>query len=194
MNRAAKGAAVFLDRDGTLIREVHHLSAIEQLEILPGVTAALRRLRDFGFRLVMVTNQSVVGRGALSEAGLAEIHAELVRRLTLDEARLDGIYYCPHHPTEGLGDYRIHCDCRKPKPGMIRRAAAELDLDPKISYVVGDQSIDMELAAAVGAVGILVAQNQQSPMAPAAPDVAAVTGLREAAEWITEHCRHANEE
>lgn len=194
MNLAAKGAAVFLDRDGTLIREVNRLSTIDQIEVLPGVTAALRRLRAMGFKLVVVTNQSVVGRGAVSEAGLSEIHAELVKRLAQDDARLDGIYYCPHHPTEGLGNYRIQCDCRKPKPGMIRRAVAEFDLDPKCSYVVGDQLIDMEMAAAVGAVGILVAQNQQWPTVRAASNFPAVNGLLEAADWINEHNLQTDEE
>jgi len=133
MNKAPKGAAEFLDRDGTLIREVNHLTAPEQIEILPTVASALRSLRGYGFKLVMVTIQSVVARGALSEGGLQKIHAEIVGRLAQDDVVLDGIYYCPDHPTEGLGDYRIVCDCRKPKPGMIRRAAEELEIDPALS-------------------------------------------------------------
>jgi D-glycero-D-manno-heptose 1,7-bisphosphate phosphatase len=186
MKQAAKGAAVFLDRDGTLIREVHYLSSIEQLEILPGVPAALRRLSAHGFRLIMVTNQSAIARGALSEAGLAEIHAELVARLSQAGARLDGIYYCPHHPVDGLGDYRIACDCRKPKTGMIRRAAVEFGLDPALSYVVGDQWIDMELAEAVGATGLWVGHADATSQRAAPVKFSSVADLAAAADWIIE--------
>jgi D-glycero-D-manno-heptose 1,7-bisphosphate phosphatase len=186
MNAAPKGAAVFLDRDGTLIREVHYLSQIGQIDILPGVAAALRQLRLLGFKLVMVTNQSVVARGALSEAGLREIHAEIAGRLARDGARLDAVYYCPHHPTEGLGAYRIDCACRKPKPGMIRRAAAELQIDPALSFMVGDQLIDMELAEAVGASGILVGQDDVMAGARLAGNFRAVADLSAAAAWIAE--------
>ncbi|HLN86750.1 MAG TPA: HAD-IIIA family hydrolase, partial [Candidatus Limnocylindrales bacterium] len=126
MKLAPKGAAIFLDRDGTVIREINYLSRIAQIEVLPGVAPALRLLRGHGFKLVIVTNQSVVARGGLSEAGLQQIHAEIINRLAQEGATLDGVYYCPHHPTEGLGDYRIICDCRKPKTGMIRRAGEDL--------------------------------------------------------------------
>ena len=184
MNQAAKGAAVFLDRDGTLIREVNYLSAPEQIEILPSVAPALRCLRRNGFKLVMVTNQSVVARGALSEGDLQKIHAEIVGRLAQDGAVLDGIYYCPHHPTEGLGNYRIDCDCRKPKPGMIRRAAEELDIDPALSYVVGDQLSGIELAPAVGATGILVGRDEAAKDGALPLNVPVVANLAGAAEWI----------
>ena len=189
MKRAANLAAVFIDRDGTLIREVNHLTAIEHIEILPGVAAALRRLRTHGFKLVMVTNQSVVARGALSEAGLEKIHAEIVGRLAQDDARLDAIYYCPHHPTEGLGEYRTVCDCRKPKTGMIRRAAAELQVDPTRSYMVGDQLTDMELARVVGATGILVGRDEVAAGAGLPENYLSVSDLNAAASWIVERLR-----
>ena len=189
MKRAANLAAVFIDRDGTLIREVNYLTAIEQIEILPGVAAALRRLRTHGFKLVMVTNQSVIARGALSEAGLEKIHAEIAARLAHDDARLDAIYYCPHHPTEGLGEYRVVCDCRKPKTGMIRRAAAELHVDPTLSYVVGDQLTDMELARAVGATGILVGRDEAAAGAGLTEKFLSIVDLNAAASWIVEQSR-----
>jgi len=191
MNQAPKGAAVFLDRDGTLIREVNYLTAPEQIEILPTVAPALRSLRRHGFKLVMVTNQSVVARGALSEGGLQKIHAEIVGRLAQDDAVLDGIYYCPHHPTEGLGDYRIVCDCRKPKPGMIRRAAEELEIDPALSYVVGDQLNDIELAGAVGATGILVGRDGAAKDGELPLNVPVLANLAGAAEWIVTHLRES---
>ena len=192
MKRAAKGAAVFLDRDGTLIREVNYLTALEQIEILPSVVSALRLLRAHGFELVMVTNQSVVARGALSEAGLQNIHAEIVNRLAQEGAALDGIYYCPHHPTEGLGEYRIVCDCRKPKSGMIRRAAEELAIDPALSYVVGDQLSDIELAGAVGATGILVGRDEAAAGGAAPLNFPVVANLGGAAEWIIERLRECD--
>ncbi len=191
MKQAPKRAAVFLDRDGTLIREVNYLSTIEQIEVLPGVAAALRLLRSHGFKLVMVTNQSVVARGGLSEAGLQQIHAEIVNRLAQEGASLDGIYYCPHHPTEGLGDYRILCDCRKPKTGMIKRAADEHQIDPSRSYVVGDQPTDIELARAVGATGILVGRDDA--VAGGLPlNFPVVANLAGAAEWIVERLRESD--
>ena len=148
--------AVFLDRDGTLIREVNYLCRVEQIEILPGVAEALRRMRSAGFSLVMITNQSAVARGYLSENSLHEIHHVIETRLEHEGASLDAIYYCPHHPTAGIGALRIACECRKPKTGMIDRAVAELGLDPTLSVVVGDQLSDMELASAVGARGVLL--------------------------------------
>ncbi|HEX9455096.1 MAG TPA: HAD family hydrolase [Candidatus Binatia bacterium] len=148
--------AVFLDRDGTLIREVNYLCRVEQIEILPGVAEALRRMRSAGFSLVMITNQSAVARGYLNENSLHEIHHVIETRLEHEGASLDAIYYCPHHPTAGIGVLRIACECRKPKTGMIDRAVAELGLDPTLSVVVGDQLSDMELASAVGARGVLL--------------------------------------
>jgi D-glycero-D-manno-heptose 1,7-bisphosphate phosphatase len=187
MSSNVKRAAVFLDRDGTLIRDVKYLCAVEQIEILPGAAAALFLLRAHGFKLVVVTNQSGVARGRLSELDLQAIHAELMERLGRDGAVLDAIYYCPHHPTEGLGDFRRICECRKPKTGMIERAARELDLDPKLSYVVGDKWTDIELAQGAGATGIFIGRDEAKNGAVAGFDVPLVADLRQAAEWIVGH-------
>ena len=153
-------AAVFLDRDGTLIRNVNYLSHVDQLEILPGVAEAICLLRAVGLKVVVVTNQSGIARGLLSEKQLVAIHEELRYRLGRTGAFLDGIYYCPHHPTEGLGPYRADCACRKPNPGMIERASSELAIDPSISYLVGDQWTDMELAFRVSATGIWIVRDE----------------------------------
>lgn len=193
MNQAAKSAAVFLDRDGTLIREVNYLTQIEQIEVLPSVAGALRLLRAHGLKLVMVTNQSVVARGALSEGGLQKIHAEIVNRLAQQGAALDAIYYCPHHPTEGLGEYRILCDCRKPKTGMITRAAKDLQIDPTSSFVVGDQLTDIELAGAVGATAILVGRDDAAASGAAPLNIPVVANLGGAAEWIIERLRESDQ-
>jgi D-glycero-D-manno-heptose 1,7-bisphosphate phosphatase len=173
--------AVFLDRDGTLIRDVGYLTRVEQIEILTGVPAALRALRAAGFKIVVVTNQSAVARGWLSEAVLKQIHRVIQDRLADEDAQLDAIYYCPHHPTEGIGRYRINCDCRKPNAGMIERAAAELVLEPKKSYVLGDQNVDVELALRVGAIPLLVRSNGEQALVSQAT---IFDNVRLAADWI----------
>lgn len=149
--------AVFLDRDGTLVREVDFLRGPEELEVLSGVTAGLRELEAAGFARVVVTNQSGVARGYLTEDTLAEIHTRMEAMLGTEGATLDGIYHCPHHPTEGEPPFRLACDCRKPLPGMIDRAARELGLDLERSWTIGDSGRDLEAGAARGVRGILVA-------------------------------------
>jgi D-glycero-D-manno-heptose 1,7-bisphosphate phosphatase len=174
-------AAVFLDRDGTLIREVGHLSRPEQLEVLPKVPAALRILRDHGFKLIVVTNQSAVARGLLSELDLADIHDLLRKKLAAEGAFLDAIYYCPHYPGEGQGDYGMVCTCRKPRTGMVDQAAADFGLNRQASYVVGDQATDIDLAVQVGATGILLCDG---PGLAAVGEPPVVTDLWQAAQWI----------
>jgi D-glycero-D-manno-heptose 1,7-bisphosphate phosphatase len=176
--------AVFVDRDGTLIRDVGHLCRADQLEILPQVPEALRLLKDHGFKVVVITNQSVIARGRLTEGQLADIHRTLLDQLAQLGGAVDGVYYCPHHPTEGLGGYRSRCDCRKPNTGMIRRAAAELGLAVCRSYVVGDQLTDMELAARSGAQGIWIHQGGDARGAAASGVIRVVEDLWEAARWI----------
>jgi len=163
--------AAFVDRDGTLIREVGHLSRLDQIELLPRVDEAICLLQSNGLKVVMVTNQSAVARGLINEQQLHRIHREIGNRLANTGAFLDGIYYCPHHPTEGSSAYRVPCQCRKPKPGLVHRACSELGLNAMGSYVVGDQMSDMELATQVGAKGILIdtsalGRTEDRPMDP----------------------------
>jgi D-glycero-D-manno-heptose 1,7-bisphosphate phosphatase len=186
MNLVSRAAAVFLDRDGTLIRDIGYLCREEQLEILPRVPQAIRRLRERGFKVVVITNQSAVGRGRLAETDLLKINHVLRERLAQNGAFLDGIYYCPHHPTEGIGTYKLECECRKPRTGLIFQASKELSLDPSISYVVGDQVIDVELAQRVGAQGIWICDQNRSDKA-AALKAHCVADLWEAAEWIIDN-------
>ncbi len=152
----AKPPAVFVDRDGTLIREVGYLCRIEQIDVLPGVPEGLRLLHRHGLRVAMVTNQSAVARGFITEEGLCQIHQEIERRLAREDAFLDGIYYCPHHPTEGAEPYRVVCRCRKPNIGLVEKACTDLGVVANGSYVIGDQPSDMELADRIGAKGILI--------------------------------------
>jgi D-glycero-D-manno-heptose 1,7-bisphosphate phosphatase len=161
MSRAAPARrrarpAVFVDRDGTLNREVHYLASVDGLRVLPGVASAIRALDAAGFAVVVVTNQSGVARGRMTLETVHAIHRELVRRLAVRGATLAGIYVCPHHPEEGTPPLRRRCRCRKPAAGLVDRAVRELALDLARSYCVGDGIADLGLAAAVGVRGVLV--------------------------------------
>ena len=145
--------AVFLDRDGVLTRErLDYVKTPEELEILPAVEAPLQEIRRRGFRIVIITNQSVVGRGLATDREMSRIHEKLRFELARLGCSVDGIYYCPHRPKEG-------CSCRKPKPGLILRAADELGIDVARSYMIGDKEIDMEAARRAGCRGIRVPTN-----------------------------------
>ena len=148
--------AVFIDRDGTLTEEVGYVNHPKRLRLLPRSAEAIRRLNTAGVAAVLVTNQAGIARGYFSEAVLDAVIAELVAQLSDAGARLDGIYICRHHPTEGEPPYRLRCECRKPRPGLLQQAARELDLDLARSVMVGDRPSDLELASVVGARGVLV--------------------------------------
>lgn len=149
--------AVLLDRDGTLTVEGEWLTRRQDLVLVPGAAAALAQLSAAGWKLVLVTNQSAVARGLITPAELEEIHAELRQQLGAEGARLDALYSCPHHPTEGVGPYKVDCECRKPKPGLVLQAARELGLDLPRCFMVGDAARDLEAGWAAGVPGILVA-------------------------------------
>ncbi len=148
--------AVFMDRDGCLIEEVGYLNHPSRVRILPRTAAAVSRLNTAGIPALMATNQAGIARGYFSAETLAEINAEVVRQLELEGARLDGLYVCTHHPTAGSPPYRQLCDCRKPKPGLLHRAAEELGLDLSRSVMVGDKPSDVEAGQAAGGAGVLV--------------------------------------
>ncbi|MEW6308915.1 MAG: HAD-IIIA family hydrolase [Bacillota bacterium] len=149
--------AVFLDRDGTIVEQrAGSLTSPAQLRLLEGAGRAVAALNQAGWAVVVVSNQSVVGRGQVSEGTLSRIHAALRQCLAAEGARLDAIYCCPHHPREALGMYRRGCDCRKPRPGLLFRAARELGLDLPSSYMVGDSASDLRAGAAAGCTSVLV--------------------------------------
>ncbi|MFI5332137.1 MAG: D-glycero-alpha-D-manno-heptose-1,7-bisphosphate 7-phosphatase [Desulfobaccales bacterium] len=141
--------AVFLDRDGTINEEVEYPDRLDQILLFPQAAPAIRRLNEAGLKVVVVSNQSGVGRGYFPLAFVHEVHRYLNQHLAAAGARLDGLYVCPHGPDEG-------CPCRKPKPELILRAARDLDLDLAHSYLVGDRYRDLETAANAGVIGILV--------------------------------------
>ena len=150
--------AVFLDRDGTLNYEIKgDLTRPAQLRLYHNVPEALKLLRKTGYKLIVVTNQSLIARGLIPEKGLGLIHQRLRQLLALHGVRLDGIYYCPHHPTRGtVQRFTKVCDCRKPEPGMLKRAIKDFRVDPKQSFFIGDTLRDMGAARKMGIRFILL--------------------------------------
>lgn len=176
------GIAVFLDRDGTIAQDVHYCCRVEDFEILPTVPQAIRLLNQRGFKVIVVTNQSAIARGYLTENTLLQIHRYMEDELARYGARIDAIYYCPHHPDD-------ECQCRKPKPALLFRAAKELGIDLSCSYTVGDDEIDMKAGRAAGCRTVLVTTgpNGKKKMAESS-DYTADT-LLEAAEWMLKDAR-----
>lgn len=168
--------AVFLDRDGTLVRDVPYLAEPRGLRLLRGAAAAVRRLREAGFAVVLLTNQSGVGRGRIDPDTLTAIHGELRRRLLRHGTELDGIYVCPHRPGEG-------CGCRKPAKGLLHRAVRELGLEVEGSFVVGDRESDVALAAGTPLKAILLRPRGRRPRGGTAADHV-TSSLARAADWI----------
>ena len=147
---------MFLDRDGTINEDVGHLDRLERLSLFPSSIDAVRLLNQAGLPVVVVTNQGGVAAGLVDETFVHEVHDVLRRRFEEGGAAIERFYYCPHDPHAVVAAYRRDCDCRKPEPGMIHRATADLGLDPTRSYVVGDKWSDVMLARNVGATGMLV--------------------------------------
>ena len=148
--------AVFLDRDGTINVEKDYLYRVEDFEFIPGVPQALKKLQDAGFLLVVVTNQSGVARGYYTLEDVELLHRHMCSELLRYGVTLAGIYVCPHHPTEGNVPFRQKCLCRKGKPGMLIRAAEELNVDLRASYMVGDKLADLEAGYSAGCTSLLV--------------------------------------
>jgi D-glycero-D-manno-heptose 1,7-bisphosphate phosphatase len=178
-----------MDRDGTVSDEVGYLNHASRLRVLPFAAEAIRAVHDAGMLAILVTNQAGVARGYFAESMIGEVHDRLEAELARAGARLDAIYYCPHHPSAGEAPYRADCDCRKPRPGMLERAAEEHGVDLAASYVVGDKYTDVRLAHAVGAKGVLVLTGYgigeyeyESERWPRPPDYVAET-LLDAVRW-----------
>lgn len=147
---------VFLDRDGTLNNEASYIRTPDELQLIAGAGTAVHRLNERGLITCVISNQSGVARGYLSERDLVPIHSKLERELARCGGRVDRIYYCPHHPTEGIPPYNIVCDCRKPKTGMLQQGADEFGLDIERSFVIGDSVVDMQAGIALNARAVLV--------------------------------------
>jgi histidinol-phosphate phosphatase family protein len=148
--------AVFLDRDGTINKEVNVLRSLKQLRILPGAGAAIKKLNRLGFLVIVVTNQPVVARGWLTKKEVDEIHTVMVKRVGKSGAKIDAIYYCPHHPEANLKKYRLTCRCRKPNIGMVLSAAKKFGVNLRKSFMVGDSTRDILTGKRAGLKTVLV--------------------------------------
>jgi D-glycero-D-manno-heptose 1,7-bisphosphate phosphatase len=188
-----KNKAVFLDRDGVINEEVGYLVSLDKLKIIPSAYKAIKLINESGMKAVVISNQAGVAKGLFTEEFVRETNDRLQTILSKQGAYINKFYYCPHHPTEGTEPYRQICDCRKPAPGMLLRAAQELNIDLKKSYFVGDRYRDMEAAKKAEVKGILVKTGYGSELlqddgldkatAESKPDFIAADIL-EAVKWI----------
>ena len=183
--------AVFLDRDGTINREVDNLRDLSQLRFLPGAARAIERMNKLGYLVIIITNQPVVARGLLTAKELDEIHAVIIRRLGSKNARIDAIYYCPHHPNANVRKYRMECKCRKPNTGLVRQAMRKFHIAPRKSFMVGDTMPDIVMGGRAKLTTILVktgGANRNDRGYTAEPDFVA-KNLGEAARIIKKHTK-----
>lgn len=183
-----KNKAVFIDRDGTINIDVHYLDDPNKFEMYSGVAEGIKKLKENGFKIIITTNQSGIARGYFTEEQLSKIHERMKKEFQKFNVKLDGIYYCPHHPND-------NCDCRKPKIGLFKKAIKEHNINIKKSYVIGDKILDIAAGKKIGAITILVPEphtkeeflsrkNEWSY----SPDYIADNFIT-AVKWILEHCR-----
>lgn len=181
--------AIFIDRDGTLNEEVSYIRNLSEFRLFDFSAEAVKLINEAGWLAIVVTNQSGLARGLFSEDFLQLVHRQMNAELEESGARIDAIYYCPHHPTIGEPPYRQECDCRKPKPGLLHRAAEDFGLDLSACVVIGDRFRDIQMAQVVGARGVLVLTGygreeleSDSSKWPKQPDYIA-ENLLEAVRW-----------
>ena len=190
---SGRAPAVFLDRDGTIIEDVGYLHAFDQIAFFPWSADAIRSLNRAGLPVVVITNQAGIARGLFTEQFVIDTHVRVTERLAEGGAHVDAYYYCPHHPAGTVSAHAKACDCRKPAGGLVDRAARDLGLDPARSFVVGDKWLDVGVARAVGARGILVRTGcgawEEAHKRPSDPSAdAIVDNLAAAASWILLKC------
>lgn len=185
--------AVFLDRDGTINEQMGYINHISRFQLLPGIEDAIRCLNELHIPVIVVTNQSGLARGYFPAALLDQVHQKMEKQLAAAGAHVDGIYICPHHPEAKEKKYRIDCNCRKPKTGLLEQAAVELNIDLTASFVVGDRWSDIRCGKAVGARSILVLTGYGKgdakyigPNQKVQPDHTA-ENMQQAVNWILKH-------
>ena len=187
--------AVFIDRDGTMSEEVGYVNHISRFKLLQNTAQAVKRLNDEKILAIVATNQAGVARGYFEESMIVAVHEKLKAELAKDGARVDAIYYCPHHPSVGKPPYKSDCNCRKPKPGMILRAVEDFEIELVKSYMVGDKISDVEFGQKLGLKSVMVLtgygvgeyEHQRSAW-KTTPDYIA-KDLLEAVEWIIDDIR-----
>lgn len=163
--------AIFLDRDGVILTYHRLLTNADEMVIAPGVPEALRKLKRAGYLLVVITNQSVVARGMITEEELRKLHRTLTERLETEGVALDRIYYCPHHPDADIPEYRTVCECRKPGILLIQQAVKELDIDLSRSFFIGDEATDIEAGVRAKVKTIFIGTDPDMPPGYIAKDL-----------------------
>ncbi len=182
---ASPARAVFLDRDGTVNQERDYLFRPEEFVFVPGAPAAIRLLKETGFLVVVVTNQSGIARGYYDEAAMHRLHRHMDGLLAREGAAVDAYYFCPHHPDGTVERYRTVCACRKPLPGMLLQAATEHRIDLFASFIIGDKLVDVEAGRAAGCRPVLVETGYgATEKARLTTDVPVFASIVEAAHWI----------
>lgn len=179
--------AVFIDRDGTLNNDIGYVADPEKLSLLPRAAEAIKLLNAAGARVIVVSNQSGVARGFLSEEAVRRVNQRLKEIVLEQGAAIDAFYFCPHHPDVGDEAYRLDCSCRKPKPGLLLQAAREHNIDLSRSYMVGDEIRDIEAGINAGCKTILLEAGRRAHMRPGEPGISPdhiAADLYEAARWI----------
>lgn len=163
-NLRHKQKAIFLDRDGTINKYVGFLRSSEQMELIPGATTAIRKINESGYLAIVVTNQPVIARGEVTTEGLDEIHRKMETLLGKEGAYIDALYYCPHHPDKGfegeISELKRECNCRKPKPGLLLKAAKDLNIDLSNSFMLGDSDSDVKAGENAGCRSIQIVKNK----------------------------------
>jgi D-glycero-D-manno-heptose 1,7-bisphosphate phosphatase len=182
--------AIFMDRDGTLNEEVGYITDPAQFRLFDFAADAVRRVNEAGWRAIVLTNQSGIARGYFTEEFLRGIHRSMEETLRLQDARLDAIYYCAHHPEFGAAPFRRDCACRKPKPGLIEQAVKDFALDPTECFVIGDRYRDVEMGHSARARSVMVMTGHgrdeyeaESGRWPRQPEFVA-ENLLDAVKWI----------
>jgi D-glycero-D-manno-heptose 1,7-bisphosphate phosphatase len=188
--RIREDRAVFLDRDGTINLDHGYVFRAADFQFIVGAREAIRKLKDAGYLVIVVTNQAGIARGLYDEADLHELHRHLDRELATYGTAIDAYYYCPHHPEEGREPYLRDCACRKPLPGMLLQAAADFSLKLDSSFLVGDKRSDIQAGVAAGCRSILVQTGYGSGPDDLPPDIPQVADLMEAAHLILASAVH----
>ncbi|MBU0573656.1 MAG: D-glycero-beta-D-manno-heptose 1,7-bisphosphate 7-phosphatase [Candidatus Margulisbacteria bacterium] len=180
--------AVFLDKDGTISRDVGYLNDPDKLEIFPYSAAAIKMLNNAGYRVFVISNQAGIARGLLTENILQAIDKKMIRTLLGQGAIIDAVYYCPHHPQHGTYPFRKECDCRKPGSGMLKKAVKSYDIDVAASFMVGDKKTDIDAGKDLGVKTILIhtgyGKDEEKKFAPGNRPDHVADNLFEAVKWI----------
>jgi D-glycero-D-manno-heptose 1,7-bisphosphate phosphatase len=178
--------AVFLDRDGTIIEDVGYLNTPAEIKFIPGSIAAIKKLKEAGYKVVVITNQAGVARGLITEDMLQTIDKTLHKWILNSGTHLDALYYCPHHAEHGVYPYKQACECRKPHPGLLLKAQKDLNIDLAQSFMVGDKATDIEAGqrAGVKTVFVMTGRGEVEKSAMKTPPNHSAADLNQAADWI----------